>query len=93
MGPCFKGRFMNIVIINKDLGLYLANLDRWTANVQEAQKFGSTIEALDFCLNNYLTDLSILMHFDKNPGDVCLIEFQPDQTATAAGESVTKIRR
>lgn len=88
---------MNIVIINKDLGLYLANLDRWTANVQEAQKFTSTIEALDFCLNHYLTDLSILMHFDKSPGDACLIDFQTAPVRVANPAAVapldSKLRR
>ena len=51
---------MKRVLKDQKTGLYLKSMDEWTANVHEAGSFRDTFEALKFCDEHHLAEVSVL---------------------------------
>jgi hypothetical protein len=68
---------MKIMLIEKNLGIYVRDLDHWTARPEDALTFTSTVEALEFCFKHDLTDLSIKITFANSSSEGCVIDINP----------------
>jgi len=68
---------MKIMLIDKNLGLFVKNLDGWVASPEGAMKFTSTVDALEFCFRHELTDLSIKITFANSTSEGCVIDINP----------------
>lgn len=54
---------MNILLQNKKTLNYVKSLCGWTANREEALRFGTGLEALFFCFNRHITNMQMLGEF------------------------------
>jgi hypothetical protein len=56
---------MKILLQQKDTGLYFKDIDSWTRVQSEAMDFVSSTGALDFCSQNSITGVQMVLKFDE----------------------------
>jgi hypothetical protein len=56
---------MKILLQQKDTGLYFKDVGSWTRLQPEAMDFVSSTAALDFCAQNNITGVQMVLKFDE----------------------------
>lgn len=56
---------MRVVLRDTRTGLYLRNTGVWTDNLEEAQRFRHSAEAMDKARNGGLKDLEVMLVFEE----------------------------
>jgi hypothetical protein len=65
-------RRMRIVLQQKDTGLYFKDIASWTVDSQEAMDFVSSTAAIDFCAQNKLAGVQIVLKFEVEKCEIVL---------------------
>ena len=63
---------MRILIQQKQTGLYFKDNANWTEQRSEATEFVSSTAAIDFCLQNKLADVQMVLRFDEEQAEIVL---------------------
>ena len=63
---------MRIVLQQKQTGLYFKDVGAWVPSSTEAMDFVSSTAAIDFCTNNRLTDVQLVLKFEEQQYDIVL---------------------
>jgi len=63
---------MRIVLQHKETGLYFEDLDTWTRDSLEAMDFVSSTAAIEFCRNNKIDYVQIVLKFDQEKYDIVM---------------------
>ncbi len=63
---------MRILLQQKQNGLYFKDIDSWVRASVEAMDFVSSTAAIDFCVNNKLTDVHLVLKFDEQKYDIVM---------------------
>lgn len=63
---------MRILLQHKGTGLYLRDVDAWSANSAEALDFVSSTAALDFCTANHVDQVQLVLRFEEEKYDIVL---------------------
>ena len=63
---------MRILIQQKQTGLYFKDIANWTEQRSEAMEFVSSTAAIDFCLQNKLADVQMVLRFDEEQAEIVL---------------------
>ena len=63
---------MRVLLQQKGSGLYFKDKDQWTNHPAEAVDFLCSTKAIDFCTNNRLTGVQLVLKFDEQRYDVVL---------------------
>jgi hypothetical protein len=61
---------MRVVLRDIKTGLYLQEIQKWTAELQQARAFRHSAEAMDFARENGFEGLEVLLAFDEPPRQV-----------------------
>ena len=56
---------MRILLQQKDTGLYFKDIDSWTRLQPEAMDFVSSTAALDFCTQNKISGVQMVLKFEE----------------------------
>jgi hypothetical protein len=63
---------MRIVLQQIDSGLYFKDIGAWTRDPAEAMDFLSSTSAIDFCLQNRITGIQLVLKFQEQRCDIVL---------------------
>ena len=63
---------MRVLVQNCATGLYRAENSNWTTSYRDALNFMGTVQALDYCVDNEMENVRIVLKFSDNVGDVLL---------------------
>jgi hypothetical protein len=63
---------MRILLQQKETGLYFRDINAWTPKSQEAMDFVSSTAAIDFCVQNNLNDLQLVLKFEEEKYDIVM---------------------
>jgi hypothetical protein len=63
---------MRIFLQHRETGLYLKDVDIWTADRSEAMEFVSSTTALDFCQLNKLDAVQVVLRFEEERCEIVL---------------------
>jgi hypothetical protein len=63
---------MRILVQQKASGLYFKDIEAWTRDTAEAMDFVNSTAAIDFCVNNKLKDVQLVLKFDEQQYDIVL---------------------
>ena len=63
---------MRILLQQKATGFYFRDIDSWVRNTSEAMDFVSSSAAIDFCVNNKLPDMQLVLKFEDQNYDIVL---------------------
>jgi hypothetical protein len=63
---------MRIVLQQKQTGLYFKDVGAWVHTSAEAMDFVSSTAAIDFCTNNRLADVQLVLKFEEQQYDIVL---------------------
>ena len=63
---------MRILLQQRDTGLYFREVGSWTASNLEAMDFISSSAAIDFCVQNKLSGVQLVLKFDQQQYDIVL---------------------
>jgi hypothetical protein len=56
---------MKILLQQKESGLYFKDVHSWTRVKTEAMDFVSSTAAMDFCSQNHIADVQMVLKFDE----------------------------
>jgi len=80
---------MRILLQQKESGLYLKDLESWSAKSAEAMEFVNSTAAIDFCVANRLKGVQLVLKFDEQRCDIVLpLVMAPDQTGARPSATV-----
>ena len=71
---------MQILLQQKETGLYFKGIGAWVRNSSEAMDFVSSSAAIDFCVTNKLSGLQMVLKFQEQKYDIVL-PVQPGEDA------------
>jgi hypothetical protein len=74
---------MRILLQQKETGLYFRDVGAWTPTSQEAMDFVSSTAAIDFCVQNKLSGLQLVLKFDEEKYDIVMPVQQVQETQTS----------
>jgi hypothetical protein len=80
---------MRILLQHKKTGQYFSDIDSWVKNSSDAMDFVSSTAAIEFCLNNKLNEVHLVLKFDEQKYDIVMpFHFSRDfrQRAVKAGD-------
>ena len=63
---------MRILLQQKETGLYFRDVGAWTSKSQEAMDFVSSTAAIDFCVQNKLNGLQLVLKFEEEKYDIVM---------------------
>jgi len=63
---------MRILLQQRDTGLYFQDVGLWTGDTSVAMDFVSSTAALEFCAENKLPDVQVVLKFDEEKCDIVL---------------------
>lgn len=63
---------MRILLQEKETGLYLKDIGRWTPDPMEAMDFLSSTKAIDFCVANKISGVQLVLKFEEQLHDIVL---------------------
>lgn len=63
---------MRIVLQQKNTELYFRDIGAWTQDSSEAMDFLSSTAAIDFCVQNQLNGLQLVLKFDEQKYEIVL---------------------
>ena len=63
---------MRILLQKKDTGEYFRDVGVWTRDPAEGMDFLSSMKAIDFCVNNKVSRVQIVLKFDEQHYDIVL---------------------
>jgi len=63
---------MRVVLRDIKTGLYLQEIQKWTAELQQARCFRHSAEAMDYAKDNGFVGVEILLDFEEPPRQVRL---------------------
>jgi hypothetical protein len=63
---------MRIVLQQKQSGLYFKDIDSWVRSASEAMDFVSSTAAIEFCVNNKVNDVDLVLKFEEQKYDIVM---------------------
>lgn len=63
---------MRILLQHKQTGLYFKDIDSWVRSGSDGMDFISSTAAIDFCVNNKLDDVHLVLKFEEQQYDIVL---------------------
>jgi hypothetical protein len=68
---------MRILLQQKETLLYFKDIDAWSPGSAEAMDFVSSTAAIDFCVNNKLSGVQLVLKFEEEKYDIVLPVVMP----------------
>jgi len=63
---------MRILLQQKETGCYFKDIGSWVRDTAEAMDFVSSTAAIEFCVNNKLPDVQMVLKFQDQKFDIVL---------------------
>lgn len=63
---------MRILLQHKQTGQYFRDIDSWVRDASTAMDFVSSTAAIDFCLNNKLSEVHLVLKFEEQRYDIVM---------------------
>lgn len=63
---------MRILLQHKQTGLYFKDIDSWVREASKAMDFVSSTAAIEFCVNNKLNDVQLVLKFAEQRYDIVM---------------------
>jgi hypothetical protein len=77
---------MRILLQQKETGLYFRDIGAWTPKSQEAMDFVCSTAAIDFCVQNSLNGLQLVLKFEEEKYDIVMPVHQASGSRTTQAD-------